>query len=310
MSDFPPKLLAPLEITDAMVTSSDIAEPAAGETAWVSAGTYVVGDRRIRATTHRMYECILGHTGITTLPEDDPSRWIDIKPTKKWAMFDSSCSTQTTNTTSLTAVMAPGFFNGLALYGLDGGTLDITLKDEPGGTTVYSDSVSLIGPYDDEYDWCWGPHRTLSKHVVSGLLPYPAAELTLAVSGGAGTTVGVGMVALGDLRALLLGDWGGTQYGAQVDPVDYSYIKINDFGDSEIVRRRSATDLTITVIMEKADSEYALRSMQEVLAVPMAFIATEATGYDGLNVFGLGSASLRYEGPNHVSMQIKVKGLV
>lgn len=305
-----PRVLVPLAITDAMLTSCTVAEPAAGETAWVSGGTYAVGDRRIRTTTHSVYECSAAHTGITTVPESDPTRWFRVGPTARWAALDNACSTQTTASTSLSFVFHIGFFNSVALYNLLGSTVDITVKDAPGGTVVYTQTDSLDGPYIDEYAWCWGPPRQKQKLVVSDLIPYPDAELTITISAGTGTTVGVGMIAIGDLRPLIVDDWGGTEYGAEASPVDFSYIKTNEFGDTTIVKRRSATDMKITVVMPSENADYALASVQEVLAIPAAWIGTTAPGHDGLNVFGLGTATLTYEGFAQSRMTINVKGLV
>jgi hypothetical protein len=305
-----PSVLVPMIIEDAMVTSSTLSEPNTGETSWVSAGTYAVGDRRIRTTTHREYECISAHTGITTYPEDDPMRWVDIGPTDKWAMFDTTVSTITETVTTMTVVVEPGFFNALALYGLVGANLSITIKTATGGTTIYSYSGALDGPYVDEWDWCWGPFRENTKFLVSNIEPYPEAEITITVTAGSGSRVGIGMLIVGDLRNLILSGVGGTQYGARAEPVDYSYIKINDYGDAQIVKRRSATDMKIKVFVPQEDADYALTCIQEVLALPAAWIATTVDGYEGLNVFGLGSGSMAYEGPNYTMFEINVKGLV
>lgn len=306
-----PSILVPLAITDAMVTSSTLAEPSASETAWVSAGTYVVGDRRIRVATHREYECLVNHTGIATLPEDDPTRWLDIGPTDYWAMFDSACSTQTATVTSLTVVVQPGFFNAMAFYNLTGASIAVTVKDAPAGNTIYSYSGALDGPYLDEFDYCWGPFRENSKLFIQGITPYPEAEITVVVTASTGVAVGIGMMVIGDLRPLILDDtFGGTQAGAKAEPVDYSYISTNAFGDTTIVRRRSATDMRISIVLPQSDADYALGSVQEVLATPVAVIATDAAGYAGLNVFGLVTGSLSYDSAAVATLELNVKGLV
>ena len=52
-------IITPITVTAAMIGgATTIAEPAAGETAWVSAGTYALGDLRIRTSTHRVYKCV------------------------------------------------------------------------------------------------------------------------------------------------------------------------------------------------------------------------------------------------------------
>ncbi len=305
-----PTLLAPLAISDAMLTSSTIAEPSATETAWVSGGSYTVGDKRIRTATHRKYMALTTHTGITAAPEDDPTRWKDIGPTDRWAMFDTRCDTQTKATTSFTVVVKPGFFSDIACYLATGGTLSITVKDAPGGATIASQSFPLHGPYLDEYDWCWGPPRQRNKILLANILPYPNAEVTLTVSGAVGTEVGLGMVVFGTRRALLLGDWGGTEQGAQAEPVDYSYIKTDEFGNTTIKRRANATDMRLRITLPQADADYALACLQDALGTPVAVIATTAPGFAGLNVFGLITGPVRYEGPSRATIEATVKGLI
>ena len=304
-----PKILVPLTITDDMLVSSSVPEPDAGETAWVSGGTYVGGDIRIRATTHRKYMAQTNHTGITTPPENDPTRWLDVGATNRWAMFDPRRTTQTTAATSITVVLKPGFFNALAFYLTQGATLQVSVLDAPLGTEIYADTRSLDGPYIDEYDWCWGPFREQTKQVFSNILPYPEATLTITVSASAGTPVAVGMAAIGDLRPLFLGEWGGTQYGAKAEPTSNSYIKTDTFGDTTIIKRASATDMRLSVVFPKDDADYALSCLQEVLDTPAAIIATEASGYSGLNIFGLISGPVSYDGPSHATIEAQVKGL-
>ncbi len=304
-----PRLVVPIAITDAMLAASSVAEPNTGETAWVSAGTYAVGDQRISLVSHREYECMAAHTGVTTRPEDDPNRWQDIGPTDRWAMFDDTCDTQTTATAAMTVVLWPSNVNAIALYKMTGTACEITVRDQPGGNVIYGQMHSLDGPYIDEYDWCWGPDRKRGKVLVTGLEPWPLAEVTLSVTAGAGVTVGVGMVAIGFERTLITGDYGGTQYGARAEPVDYSYIKTDEFGTTRIVKRRATTDMRITAILPRADADYALNVLQDMLATPAAVIATEAAGYVGLNVFGLVSGAIVYAGPNHAQLEINVKGL-
>lgn len=307
------KVLIPTPITAAMLASSTIAEPAAGETAWVSAGTYAVGDLRIRTTTHRIYQCVTAHSGRTALPENDPTYWLDYGPTARWALFDNQVSTQSSIVTPLTVVLRPGFFNAMALYGLDGATLAVTVKDAPGGSVVHSETIDLTVPPLDWYDWAFGQIKPLTKAVLSGLTPYPDAELTITITAAAGVTVKAGMLVVGDFVSLVGdgdGDFGGTTYGATAEPVDFSYIKTDDFGNTSIVKRRNATDMRVKVVLPKSSADQALEIVQSVLSVPCAWIATEAAGYAGLNVFGLGSGSLSYEGPNHAELSLYVKGLV
>lgn len=302
-------ILTPLTITNAMILAgTSIAEPAAGETAWVSAGTYALGDLRIRTTTHKVYSCVQAHSGRTALPETDSAYWLEKSPTNRWSPFDSYTSTPATATTSLTYVLQPGYFNALAMYGLVGTSAAITVKDAPGGATIYSNTVSLLEDPLGWWEFLFLPTRQISKLILTDIPIRPTAELTIVITG---ATCAVGMINVGDYKSIL-GEsvWGGTQQGAKAEPVSYSYIKTNADGTTTIVRRNAATSMRASVILPRAAADYALQCVQEVLDVPVSWVATDANGYAGLNVFGLGSGSLSYDTFNTATLDISVKGMI
>lgn len=302
------QIIIPVKIAGSALSSSSVAEPDAGEVAWVSGATYAVGDKRILVATHRVYSCVEAHTGSTVTPNLDVTKWVDSGPTNKWAMFDDQCSTQTTATTSLTVVLRPGFINAIAFYKIAGAAIAVTVKDAPDGAEVASFTGDLATPPLDWYDWAFGQYRLLDKVIFSAITPYPDAEVSITITG---TTVACGMVVVGDLRNLLDGaEFGGVNYGATAEPVDYSYIKTDDYGNTTIVKRRSATDMSVVVTLPQSYSDAALEIIQSVLATPVACIASRSTGYDGLNVFGLVTGSLSYESHVAATLNIKVKGLV
>lgn len=305
-------ILVPIAVTDAMLTSSNIPEPAAGETVWVSGSAYNLGDLRIRASTHRVYECVKAvPAGRAVLPELDPDYWLDVGPTLKWAAFDSEVSTQSRIVTPLTMTLKPGFFNALAFYGLDGATLVITLKSSTGGPVVFTKTITLQEPPLDWYDWAFGAIKPLTRYLIRDLVPYADAELTISITAAPGVSVGAGMVVVGDLVPLVLPDaFGGVLGGATADPVTYSYIKTDDYGNTSIKRRRSATDMRFRVVMPRTNADYALSVVQRVLDVPAAWVATTAQGFDGLNVYGLGSGSMSYDNNANAIFTGYVKGMV
>jgi len=307
----PISVMVPITMTDAMLSSSTVAEPAAGETAWVSAGTYAVGDLRIRSTTHTVYKCAQAHTGRTALPEVDTAYWSPMYATQKWAMFDSYSSTPTAATTSLGVVLRPGFVNALVVLNPDGAALSVILKDVTGGAVVDTRSISLQEDPLDWYDWAFGQIKTKSKVVVSGLMLYPDPEITVTISASAGSTVKCGMLSMGDYRDLLDGaDFGGAQYGATALPTTFSYIKTDEYGNTVIKRRGSASDMSVDVVIPKSHSDGALATLQGVLDVPAVWVASTVQGYAGLTVFGLASGRMNYDNPTHDVFSISVKGML
>lgn len=306
-------ILVPITITDAMFgAGTTVAEPAADETAWVSAGTYALGDRRIRLTTHRVYQCVQAHTGRAALPENDAAFWLDAGPTQRYAPFDAYTTTAATGITSMTYVLSPGYFNAVSLYGLTGTQIVVSVKDAPGGTEIYrypaSGTASLTEPPTGWYDYMFGKRRAIQKLLLRGIPIRPTAELTITVTG---ATVGIGMINVGDLSPLLgEAQWGGVMAGASAEPTSYSFIKTNDDGTITIRRRSKATNLRASVAMPRERADAALATVQQVLDVPVSWIATTSQGFDGLNVFGIGSGSMSYDSFGTAILQINVKGII
>lgn len=133
------KCISPVTITP--VTSS-VAEPASGEVAW-AAGTYALGDRVIRAATHRVYECILAGAS-SVAPESDTARWRDAGPTNKWAMFDLFSTAQTEMVgAALVLTVAPGKrVNSICLRRIYGASAQVEVL--VGGSPTYNQTTNLL----------------------------------------------------------------------------------------------------------------------------------------------------------------------
>lgn len=301
------KMFTPIEITAAMVTASSVSEPAASETAWVSAGTYALYDKRIRTATHREYRCKLAHTGRTALPEDDPDYWEDYGPTLKFAPFDSYVSTAATGTSSISYTVSCGFVDSCTLYGLTGTSVTLVIKDAPGGTTVDTRTLSLYADSPGLFEYLFGPKDPKSKIVITDLPLRPTAEATLTVTGP--SAVGIGSFNLTQ-SCTLVGEWGGTQYGASVEPITSSRIKTDpDTGRVTIKRGNSTTGMRGTVMLPVDAANYVLSKVQQSLGVPVTCLGSSVPGYEGLNVFGLLSASMVYETHGMARLNFSQQGM-
>lgn len=309
-----PYVLVPITITDLMVTSSTAAEPAATETAWNPATVYTVGQEAILTSTHRVYKNLLGGADATS-PElaltGNTPRWLDARPTNKFAAFDGQVDTQSALVTPLTWVLRPGMFNAIDLYLLDGAALSITIKDAPGGTVVATLTSDLLEPPIEHYDYYFGQIRSISKVLWRDLVPYADPEVTITITAAAGVTVKAGMIAFGDLRPLITVEGtGGTAAGARVKPKSYSYINTDVWGVTRIVRRSKATDLEFVAKVPSVDADAALATLQEILDVPVCVIADDSVGLGGLNVFGLVSSDMSYQDDESSIINISVKGFI
>lgn len=306
------RILFPTTITSAMIKAgTTIAEPdtGIGESAWVSAGTYTLGQEKIY--DHKTFECVLGHTGRTTTPDLDSAYWLqnERKPSNRWAPFDAYTDTPAVATTTMTYVLEPGFFTGISIYNPVGTAIAITVKDVSGGTTIHSYTSDLYDPALGLYELLFMPLRQRTKIVVDDIPMSPTAELTVTITGTG--TVEMGMLNIGHWRQIVsVGDWGGVQYGASAEPKTYSYIKFNEDGTSQIKRRGKSTDMRGSVAMPAANADYANQLVQQVLDVPVSIVSTTATGYDYLNVFGLISGGVKADTFGTASFDFSVKGFL
>ncbi len=302
------QFIRPITITAAMLgAGTTVAEDPTP--AWVSGTSYSVGAEVHLASTHRVYRCAVATSG-TTAPNVAITTWADVRPTNRWAPFDSYTSTQAATTTSMTYVLSPGYFNALALYGVVADSYTITLKDAPGGTTIYSRSGAMAEEPEGWYEYLFGGFRPLTKFVISGLPISPTAQLTLTLSASSGAPVALGMLVVGDYKSLLEGaDWGGPLRGCSAEPITYSYINTAEDGTVTIRRRHAATNLRVQVVMPIASADYALAAIQDVLDVPVAVITTTAQNHTGLTTFGLISGAISYDGIS-ATANLNVKGLI
>jgi len=275
------KIIKPTVITDAMFNSSTIAEPAAGETAWVSGHSYLVGDEVIRATTHKKYTRLIAGSG-TTPPEDDTTKWIESGSTNKWAMFDRKIGTVSSVTSPLTVVLEPGSVSAVSLLELVGRESVVSMKDAVGGTQVYSNTVSLDGTIIlSFYDWFFEDYVQLTGFSLTDLpSQYPMCELTISVTGTGEVECGVAIVG----QSVNVGV---THYGASVGIIDYSRKEADQFGNIDIVERGYRARNNFKITIETIDFNKLYRLLASLRATPCVVIGEDSIGFEPMTSYCL-----------------------
>lgn len=306
------RVLVPITITDAMILSgSSIAEPAAGETLWVSGGTYALGLEAIRSTTHWVYECVQAHTGRTALPEVDEAFWKKKRPTLRWAPFDDYANTKATAVTSLTYVLQPGFANGLDLSGLVGSGYSLVVKDAPGGAVIKSSSGDLYEQAAGFYELLFSPLLQLTQLSFDDIPLAPDAEVTITITSSAGQPVALGTIKVGDWRQFVgTGSFGGAQYGASSDLNNYSYRKYNPDGTYTTVKREASLDVSCSVVIDAEQAMYADAIRKEIKDVAVPFEASGMPRYGYLKTVGFVTLSMQADNFGSTSLKISVKGTI
>lgn len=294
----------PLDMTEAQL----LAGPAEDATpAWVS-GTYAVGDERHVVATHRVYRCAVAGSR-TVSPELDPINWKDMRPTNRWAPFDGYSSTRATATADITYRMASRFCNAVALYGLVGKSVTITVKDATGGAVIYTQTVALKYPARGYYDYAYGRRKSRTSLIFTGLPIRSTAEITITVSASGTDARAIGTISRGKLTALQGREgWEGTRTDAEVDPKTYSYYKENEDGTIVTVLRPSAENLTFSIDMSRDFADRCVLELKSVMGRPAPWILSLQPGFGALTAFGFASRSpVRYRNMT-ASCDITVKG--
>jgi hypothetical protein len=271
------RLIRPTTLTDAMLTSSTA--PETDYPAWSSATAYAVGARVILAATHRRYEALAASTNVS--PSTDPTKWLDLGPTNRWAMFDARVGTATSRTGSLQVGLAPGTIDALALIDTEAESATVTLT--AGGVQVYSRSQTFnVGgvAIDNWFSWFFEPLGQKTSMLFLDVPVYAAGQLSVTLTrDNPADSVSCGTLLVG--RQLSLGD---TEHGADIGIIDYSRKETDQFGVTSVVERAFAKRMTARVVMPTDAIDDIHRSLAALRATPVLWIGSES--FESLTVYG------------------------
>lgn len=287
------------------------------EALWASSGpgTYLKGDRCIRTSTHRTYECVLQHlygsTGVP--PELDRTRWLDVGPTNRWRVFDPYTVTSSAESGTLTYIIRPkAFVTGVSIWKPEGDAYSIVVKDAPGGAVIASSTGDLYEQAVGFYEYLFQPWRLLQKVSLDNIPLAADPEITVTVTAASGARAAIGTLLVGDWRKFVgAGDWGGTEYGAKSKRHNFSYLSFNDDGTiKDEVIRSSRREVDASVVVSAEEAMYVDALLEEILNVAVEFEATDLPRYGYLNLIGRLTADMTAENFSRTRININVKGSI
>lgn len=271
------KLIRPTTLTDAMLTSSTA--PENDHPVWVSGTTYAVGARVILTATHRRYEALAVSKGVN--PASDPTKWLDLGPTNRWAMFDDRVGTATTRAGSLQVVLAPGATDSLALIDTDAESATVTLS--VAGVQLYNRAQSFNAggnAIDSWFAWFFEPLGKKSSMLFLDIPVYETGVLTVSIA----RDNPADLVSCGTLLIGRQFDIGDTEHGVDLGIIDYSRKETDQFGVTSVVERAYAKRMTARVVMPTAAIDDVHRTLAAIRATPVLWIGSE--GFESLTVYG------------------------
>lgn len=304
------RVMVPIAITASMIkpgTSIAETDSAIGEVAWVSGGTYAADDQRTYSGS--VWGCKLAHTGRTQKPDVDANYWFRLRPTNRMAPFDDYANTKAVATGTITYVFQPGFLNGLAVYGMEGATYSVTVKDSPTGSVVRTWGGDLYSQASGFYELLFSVLVPTVQISFDDIPLAPNAEVTITVASGPGERVAIGTIKVGDWRQFIGdGGKGGAEYGAESDRKSYTLRQYNFDGTYQLVKRASSRNVSCSVAIDPDQAMYADAILGEIFETAVPFEASGLPRYGYLNTLGFVSGSIRADSAGKTSINLKIEG--
>lgn len=305
------KVIPPITITPAMLTSSSIAEPdtTVGEAVWVSGATYpTVGTLVILTSTHKVYYKLNTNvsTNLTVAPNINTADWLDIGYTNRWAMFDNSRTTGSASTTTVTVVVTPSIAaaNSIALVGCVANSVVISVSD--GVSETYNYTTKLTTRYTTGwYKYFYGYYEYRASVVLLDIPPSATNVITITFDMPASSGT-IGNIIIGTFI-----DLGDIQINPVLEVLNFSKVERDTYGNSLLVPRRSVPKTAQKTFIPKTSVNKLIDTRKQLNAVPAVWVGIEDNTdafFDPLLVFGVYKEfSISMDYPSHaiVSLQLE-----
>lgn len=299
-NEFSLSVVKPITVTESMILSTDVAED--DYATWAVGTTYALADRVIYQ--HKIYESLKA-SNVGNNPATDATSWIEVSSTNRYKLFDLSNSSQTAKANSFTYTIKPNqAVTTLAILNLTGVLdLHVTMEDDVYG--VVFDNEYDLAPTQataDWWDWAFGLRVAPSLSTVEDLPTYPAAELTITITGTAELAVGV--LLLGVARRFGLG----VKYGAQVGTLDYSRKERNEWGDLVLEKRNYARRANFDMTLDRIEVDAVYDLLTSLQSTPTLWVGSKE--YRCTVVYGFCKEfNVLIPYPQHADCSIELEGM-
>lgn len=259
-------MIRPETVTGAVLTATDAVESVA---AWNSGTTYSAGQDVSSTATNRVYRSAIDGNlnNDPTNAANQPDKWIDLRPTNPWAMFDEKKSTRTTRADSLEWELTPGrWVNSIGLARISGSTVQIVVND--GSSDVYDQTFSLVSVegITDWYSWFFQERIQEDTLIVTDLPTVENPVITVTITA-TGSTAAVGACAIG--RTLDIGE---PLMSPQLDYNDWSSWEEDGFGGLQVVQRGYSYNVEVQLLIPKNREKYVRQQVLSYRATPVFFV--------------------------------------
>lgn len=194
--------------------------------------------------------------------------WIEIGATNKWAMFDSSSTTQTSQAEQIVVTLRPGRASALALINLNASTARVVVAS--GGQVRYDKAVDLtIKNVGSLWQYFFEPIIRKTDVVLLDLPPYSDAEITVTINQ-PGSAAAIGALIPGMPREI-----GELQWAPEVRTKDYSRKTTDEFGNTVLKPGRTAKLLSCELQLDNDLVDETCRLLGTYNGLALVWVGTE-----------------------------------
>lgn len=252
--------------------------------AWVSGATYAVNEVAHLAATHRVYRRLVAGAG-TTSPSADPTNWLDVRSTQRWAPLALGEDTRAVVIGNLYFTLTTDQAGaGLFLGGIRASLVRVVATVPASSVPVYDQTYTM----PDVSTESLGESYSLGNEPVLAIplpadLPVAASVHVSLIGAGSGAikTSWIRYIALGKSCVL-----GGTLQGSRIGIADYSRKETDEFGTTTLVQRPYAKRLSLEMTIPNAEVQTTFAVLADLRATPAMWVPAEGPELSWLATYG------------------------
>lgn len=303
------KIIEPVQPDAATLTASSIAESTVP--LWDGGTAYTIGDtaRAFSEGAYHIFESLIdgADQDPTQSPVDGSGNpyWLDTGATNRWAMFDGSVGSPSTDSAEIVVEYEPGRrINSLALFNVTASSVRVEGMSAVAGGSVYDKTINSVGTRGGGwYNWSFGEVVPTSRYQFFGIPPFPDIVIKVTISPASGTA-SVGEMVFGNEFNI-----GTDEQGMEPRIKDYSTNEFNStFGYNTLIKRKTRRRLTAYVVIPEGRSDSVFNKLESLASVRVVWISDK---YESGTIYGFYSDyTPTYSSHPLVFATIKIEGLV
>lgn len=313
-------------ISDAMFLSGSVAEPAAGEPAWVAGTAYsTIGTEVTRANIHRVFRnSVAIPSGTLTVPEQDPNRWTDMRPTARHRPFGPHVRADgmlfykhqplQSTTGDIQYRLLQRYANAVAIFGARGARWRVRVYKFDGGPLMAEHTGRIKSAARGYWDYRFGQRTSIDRVLVHSLPMFPAGVVQITIEGSGSQLRAVSQIEVGKLRYIpgvdLSGPEGGVQFGLLRSPRVLTSRKADENGSTSVLIYGATYDMSGTALLSSKNEDSALVQLLRLVGKGVAYTPALLPGYSQSLLFGiLKAAPVARDNALESSFRFEIEGL-